>query len=112
MVVLEKTPWPTLTLVVSREAIFLSTFVMIGQNRKGRRVSLTDKSSPTTGAGAAVDPCPAVTVTVSRAGVAVVLIGVQGLPSGGCSDPIAQREFPSDKVYRRDDRGIVGVGFS
>jgi len=34
MVVLEKTPWPTLTLVVSREAIFLSTFVMIGQNRK------------------------------------------------------------------------------
>jgi uncharacterized membrane protein len=34
MVVLEKTPWPTLTLVVSLEAIFLSTFVMIGQNRK------------------------------------------------------------------------------
>lgn len=29
----EKTPWPTLTLVVSLEAIFLSTFVMIGQNR-------------------------------------------------------------------------------
>ena len=26
-------PWPTLTLVVSLEAIFLSTFVMIGQNR-------------------------------------------------------------------------------
>ena len=22
---------------------------------------------------------------------------------------IAEREFPSDKVYRRDDRGIVGV---
>ena len=34
MVVLEKTPWPTLTLVVSLEAIFLSTFVMIGQNRQ------------------------------------------------------------------------------
>jgi uncharacterized membrane protein len=33
MVVLEKSPWPTLTLVVSLEAIFLSTFVMIGQNR-------------------------------------------------------------------------------
>src|ERR1700726_4604435 len=33
MVVLEKNPWPTLTLVVSLEAIFLSTFVMIGQNR-------------------------------------------------------------------------------
>jgi hypothetical protein len=77
-------------------------------------VSLTDNSSPTNGAGAgaAVDPCPAVTVTVSRAGVAVVLIGVQGLPSGGCSDLIAQREFLSDKVYRRDDRGVVGVGFS
>jgi uncharacterized membrane protein len=27
-------PWPTLTLVVSLEAIFLSTFVMIGQNRQ------------------------------------------------------------------------------
>jgi uncharacterized membrane protein len=34
MVVLEKNPWPTLTLVVSVEAIFLSTFVMIGQNRQ------------------------------------------------------------------------------
>ena len=34
MLALEKTPWPTLTLVVSLEAIFLSTFVMIGQNRQ------------------------------------------------------------------------------
>jgi uncharacterized membrane protein len=34
MLVLEKTPWPTLTLIVSLEAIFLSTFVMIGQNRQ------------------------------------------------------------------------------
>ena len=35
MLVLEKRPWPTLTLIVSLEAIFLSTFVMIGQNRQG-----------------------------------------------------------------------------
>jgi len=34
MVWFEKRPWPTLTLVVSLEAIFLSTFVMIGQNRQ------------------------------------------------------------------------------
>src|SRR6476661_9362420 len=34
MLFAEKTPWPTLTLVVSLEAIFLSTFVMIGQNRQ------------------------------------------------------------------------------
>jgi uncharacterized membrane protein len=33
MLLFEKSPWPTLTLVVSLEAIFLSTFVMIGQNR-------------------------------------------------------------------------------
>ena len=33
MVFVESSPWPTLTLVVSLEAIFLSTFVMIGQNR-------------------------------------------------------------------------------
>ncbi len=33
MLVVEKSPWPTLTLIVSLEAIFLSTFVMIGQNR-------------------------------------------------------------------------------
>jgi hypothetical protein len=26
-----------------------------------------------------------------------------------CGDSITEREFPSDKVYRRDDRGIVGV---
>ena len=34
MLILEKKPWPTLTLIVSLEAIFLSTFVMIGQNRQ------------------------------------------------------------------------------
>jgi uncharacterized membrane protein len=34
MVFIEPKPWPTLTLVVSLEAIFLSTFVMIGQNRQ------------------------------------------------------------------------------
>jgi uncharacterized membrane protein len=33
MLLVEKNPWPTLTLAVSLEAIFLSTFVMIGQNR-------------------------------------------------------------------------------
>ncbi len=33
MLLAETSPWPTLTLVVSLEAIFLSTFVMIGQNR-------------------------------------------------------------------------------
>ncbi|MCU1658664.1 MAG: hypothetical protein JWO57_3320 [Pseudonocardiales bacterium] len=34
MIWLESSPWPTLTLFVSLEAIFLSTFVMIGQNRQ------------------------------------------------------------------------------
>ncbi|MBD8606410.1 DUF1003 domain-containing protein [Aeromicrobium sp. CFBP 8757] len=34
MLVVESTPWPTLTLIVSLEAIFLSTFVLIGQNRQ------------------------------------------------------------------------------
>jgi uncharacterized membrane protein len=34
MVFIEKSPWQKLTLVVSLEAIFLSTFVMIGQNRQ------------------------------------------------------------------------------
>src|SRR5262245_42179766 len=34
MLALERSPWPTLALVVSLEAIFLSTFVMIGQNRQ------------------------------------------------------------------------------
>jgi uncharacterized membrane protein len=33
MLILEQKPWPTLTLIVSLEAIFLSTFVMISQNR-------------------------------------------------------------------------------
>lgn len=36
MLLLERSPWPTLTLVVSLEAIFLSTFVMIGQNRQAQ----------------------------------------------------------------------------
>ncbi|MDX6245333.1 MAG: hypothetical protein QOE76_3056 [Frankiales bacterium] len=34
MILVEQNPWPKLTLVVSLEAIFLSTFVMIGQNRQ------------------------------------------------------------------------------
>jgi len=34
MLFIERNPWPKLTLVVSLEAIFLSTFVMIGQNRQ------------------------------------------------------------------------------
>jgi uncharacterized membrane protein len=34
MLFIEKNPWPKLTLIVSLEAIFLSTFVMIGQNRQ------------------------------------------------------------------------------
>ena len=36
MIWAERSPWPTLTLVVSLEAIFLSTFVMIGQNRQAQ----------------------------------------------------------------------------
>jgi uncharacterized membrane protein len=36
MLFVEPSPWPTLTLVVSLEAIFLSTFVMIGQNRQSQ----------------------------------------------------------------------------
>jgi hypothetical protein len=34
---------------------------------------------------------------------------VHGLLSGGSADSSAEREFPSDKVYRPDDRWIVGV---
>jgi uncharacterized membrane protein len=34
MLVFERSPWPTLTLVVSLEAIFLTSLVMIGQNRQ------------------------------------------------------------------------------
>jgi len=34
MLTVESDPWPKLTLIVSLEAIFLSTFVMIGQNRQ------------------------------------------------------------------------------
>jgi uncharacterized membrane protein len=34
MLFIESNPWPRLTLIVSLEAIFLSTFVMIGQNRQ------------------------------------------------------------------------------
>jgi uncharacterized membrane protein len=34
MLVIEPDPWPMLTLIVSLEAIFLSTFAMISQNRQ------------------------------------------------------------------------------
>ena len=50
MLFTEKSPWPTLTLIVSLEAIFLSTFVMIGQNRQAhssrpRRITTTPSRS-------------------------------------------------------------------
>ena len=38
MILIEESPWPTLTLIVSLEAIFLSTFVMISQNGPTRSV--------------------------------------------------------------------------
>ncbi len=34
MLFVESAPWPKLTLIVSLEAIFLTSFVMIGQNRQ------------------------------------------------------------------------------
>lgn len=34
LVLLERYPWPILALVVSLEAIFLSSFILIGQNRQ------------------------------------------------------------------------------
>jgi uncharacterized membrane protein len=34
MLFIESNPWPTLTLIVPREVIFVSTFVMIGHNRQ------------------------------------------------------------------------------
>lgn len=34
MLFIEPNPWPSLTLIVSLEAIFLATFVLIGQNRQ------------------------------------------------------------------------------
>ncbi|NUW41231.1 DUF1003 domain-containing protein [Nonomuraea rhodomycinica] len=34
MIFFEAAPWPKLTLIVSLEAIFLSAFVLIGQNRQ------------------------------------------------------------------------------
>lgn len=40
MLFVESDPWPRLTLIVSLEAIFLSTFVMIGQNRQDGQVGV------------------------------------------------------------------------
>ena len=54
MLLFEKSPWPTLTLVVSLEAIFLSTFVMIGQNRQAAfQQAKADHDFAGAGAGAA-----------------------------------------------------------
>jgi uncharacterized membrane protein len=36
MLVFEKSPWPTLTLIVSLEAIFLSIFVLMSQSRESK----------------------------------------------------------------------------
>jgi uncharacterized membrane protein len=44
MIFVEKSPWPTLTLVVSLEAIYLTTFVMISQNRSSATAERRAKS--------------------------------------------------------------------
>jgi uncharacterized membrane protein len=44
MLVIERSPWPTLTLIASLDAIFLSTFVMIGRTDRLR----SNKRRPTT----------------------------------------------------------------
>lgn len=37
MMIIEKSPWPTLTLIVSLAAIYMNTFIMIGQNIQGKQ---------------------------------------------------------------------------
>jgi uncharacterized membrane protein len=44
----ERSPWPTLTLIVSLEAIFLSTFVMIGRPNSSRTKPITTSRSRNT----------------------------------------------------------------
>jgi uncharacterized membrane protein len=50
MLLVESDPWPKLTLVVSLEAIFLSAFVMIGQNRQSEFQRAKADHDYTTGA--------------------------------------------------------------
>lgn len=45
MIWFEANPWPTLTLAVSLEAIFLSTFVMISQNRTDEKRAVLASSA-------------------------------------------------------------------
>jgi len=52
MVMVEESPWPSLTLVVSLEAIFFSTFVMIGQSQPATRSA--DRDSPVRGSTGSV----------------------------------------------------------
>jgi uncharacterized membrane protein len=40
MLALEPRPWPTLTLIVSLEAIFLASFMLISQNRADARAKV------------------------------------------------------------------------
>ena len=47
-------------------------------------------------------------MTVRQAKVVVPHTNAVEVPPSG-ADSSTQREFPSDKVYRRYDRGIVGV---
>src|ERR1700761_4049725 len=51
-----------------------------------------------------------VSVQICDLGVlAVAWTRLHGLLLGGSADSSTEREFPSDKIYRRNDRGIVGV---
>jgi hypothetical protein len=66
MLALEKSPWPTLTLVVSLEAIFLSAFVMIGQNRQSAFQQAKAEANPSADSGVASASHQGIAIRLNR----------------------------------------------
>src|SRR6266568_84895 len=75
MLFIESKPWPTPTLIVSLEAIFLSTFVMIGQPR-GAGLPARRSSSWRISAASTIDRATAVQISHCRTSSLTVFITV------------------------------------
>jgi hypothetical protein len=90
-------------------ATYVGAYVVQAQTAQARNSNL---AAQTIVRGTGIEPvtaCQRLSPNLLSPNLCSALETVHGLHSGGCGHSSTEREFPSDKVYRRDDRGVVGV---
>ena len=96
--VFERSPWPTLTLIVSLEAIFLSTFVMIGQTdrRPSNRRRRTGLQQRQRAADREHRPAPVLPIDLPRT----------------CTSACSSASLPLPRLSRPSRRPTLSIAYS